>query len=174
MGTRRRSVPALCSYSAPHRRQGNHTGVATRFSVAKANGLHDNRSCRRCPSASTVVTFVITWLPQGSALGTKSSYLRTCQALPCYLVLHGTIRSACHSGIHPHLPQRRCDAYTLPSPVATVADGCTVPVTRSALAFGVAHTRLSAVPQLPRYSSRPGGWNLRCRRGTALWATALF
>ena len=51
------------------------------------------------------------------------------------------------SGIHPHLPQRRGDAYPLPSPVATGADGCTVPGTRSALALGAAHARLSAIPQ---------------------------
>ena len=109
--------------------------------------------------------------PHGSALGTKSSDLRTCQVLLGYLVLPGTIRLASHGGIHPHLAQRRGDASLLPSPVAAVADGCTVPVTRSALALGAAHARLSAVPQRPRYSSRPGGWNLRCRRGTAIWAT---
>ena len=87
------------------------------------------------------------WFPHGSAYGTKSSDLRTCQALLGYLVLPGTIRLAFHSGIHPHLPQRRGDAYPLPSPVATGADGCTVPGTRSALALGAAHARLSAIPQ---------------------------
>lgn len=59
------------------------------------------------------------------------------------------------SGIHPHLPQRRGDAYPLPSPVATGADGCTVSVTRSASALGAAHTRLSARPHPPRYSTQP-------------------
>ena len=34
------------------------------------------------------------WSPHGSAYGTKSSNLRTCQVLPCYLVLHGAIRLA--------------------------------------------------------------------------------
>ena len=171
MGTRRRSVPALFNYRTPHRRKGYRTGIATRCSVAKANGLHDHNDCRYRPNASTAMTIIVTRFPQGSALGTKSSDLRTCQVLLGYLVLPGTIRLAFHSGIHPHLAQRPGDAFLLPSPVATGAVGCTVPVTRSALALRAAHARLSAVPQRPRYSSRPGGWNLRCRRGTALWAT---
>lgn len=33
------------------------------------------------------------------------------------------------------------------------------------------YPRLSAIPHPPRYSSHPGGRNLRCRRGTALWVT---
>lgn len=76
------------------------------------------------------------WFPHGSAYGTKSSDLRACQALLGYLVLPGTIRLAFHSGIHPHLPQRRRDASSLPSPVAAGAVGCKVPATRSASALG--------------------------------------
>lgn len=87
------------------------------------------------------------WFPHGSAYGTKSSDLRACQALLGYLVLPGAIRLAFHSGIHPHLPQRRRDASSLPSPVAAGAVGCKASVTRSAFALGVAHTRLSAMPQ---------------------------
>lgn len=114
LGTRRRSVPAICNLDAPHRRSCSH-------------------GCGR--------------YRHGSAYGTKSSDLRTCQVLPCYLVLHGAIRLAFHSGIHPHLPQRRGDAYPLPSPVGAVADGCGMPATSSALALGAAHARGSAASQ---------------------------
>ena len=100
------------------------------------------------------------WFRHGSAYGTKSSDLRACRALLGYLVLPGTIRLAFHSGIHPQLPQRRRVASSLPSPVDAVADGCTVPATRSALALGAAHARLSAVPQRPRYSTLPW-WEVR-------------
>ena len=84
------------------------------------------------------------WFRHGSAYGTKSSDLRTCQVLPCYLVLHGAIRLAFHSGIHPHLSQRRGDASLLPSPVDAAAFGCGMPATSSALALGAAHARGSA------------------------------
>ena len=83
----------------------------------------------------------------GSAYGTKSSDLRACRALLGYLVLPGTIRLAFHSGIHPHLAQRRGDAFPLPSPVGAVADGCGMPATSSALALGAAHARGSAASQ---------------------------
>lgn len=118
--------------TARHRYQAADAGVGSvlgnarneRSSLGSVDAPH-RRSCRHGCRRS----------PHGSAIGTKSSYLRTCRALPCYLVLHGTIRSAFHSGIHPHLPQRRRDASSLPSPVVAGADGCTAPGTPSALAL---------------------------------------
>lgn len=44
------------------------------------------------------------------------------------------------SGIHPHLLQRRRDAYALPSPVTAGATCCRIPATRSPLGLrGATH-----------------------------------
>ena len=115
-------------------------GAALLHQVKKPHGNADAPHRRSCSHGCRRYR-------HGSAYGTKSSDLRACRALLGYLVLPGTIRLAFHSGIHPHLAQRRGDAFPLPSPVGAVADGCGMPATSSAFALGAAHARGSAASQ---------------------------
>ena len=163
LGTRGTSVPAF-SYRKKHHHRRQCKSTDSEPTHALRRRLHPQAPAR---SISQSLQVVSTWLrPWYEVIVSESLPGSPMLPRPPW---NDTI--SFYSGIHPHLSQRRGDASLLPSPVAAVADGCTVPVTRSALALGAAHARLSAVPQSPRYSSRPGGWNLRCRRGTAIWAT---